>query len=97
MYTNEGPGMRGCYTTYRPISIVTRASVMQIETRVGRGGFLHDVRHPSFSESRRKRRPMLDVDSLDPRPLHCSLFCDLIVIIVVAWICLLDIFFYSKG
>lgn len=29
--------MRGCYTTYRPISIVTRASVMQIETRVERG------------------------------------------------------------
>lgn len=44
-------GMRGCYTTCRPISIVTRASVMQIETRVGRG-FLHDVRHPSFSEQR---------------------------------------------
>lgn len=28
----------GCYTTYRPISIVTRPSVMQIETRVEKLG-----------------------------------------------------------
>lgn len=66
-------------------------------------GFLHDVRYPSFSELNRKRWAMLDVDRprLDPR-FQCSpfqpflLWFDPSLIIVVAWICLLDIFLFER-